>query len=767
MALNINWAYNSSDIGPALRYIGADIKVGETETDTRAKVTSLNRISDSADIIDNLLRIDTDVMLMPYQQSSSLISGNKAIILCVNILQRQLDSKWIAKPEAVWYPINYTTAVKTILKQLGLEIKRNEDKVYGDILEKMAATRNYGDRGVSGAVENTNKWYMSLNTAQKFADAFSDLGYYSEGTEVDPSVVVGYLINPAEQPPEVCSYNDMYRVICNKVSHHDSFKRALENGLSFGQLWNTAVAGTNLSNYDYVVMSISNVSYTNDIELRIMCCNFADNTTYAVTQSATQGVYNFTPSLAQGNPPFDDRCKWIGAKATFYENHYNYTTISPYHFTSGELIGTIVSESPTNISALGSTLLSRASGEKDVDWIDATTPHIPTREAHNITTMYPNLDQLQIHGFTGSSYPSVNYIEMPLSVMTAIGEANWQVARRDWDIATSLTDDPIDDPPSPTPPYVPDGPDDPPAEENPNKLFTVSVINDSNLATLGSFLWSSTFIDAIKNMFTTPIQAVLGLHVLHHGGSIPQGGAAEIKLGSIRSGAQGNPVTNRYFNFSCGSVDVPEYYHNIADYKGFTSASILLPYIGIQDLDINQIMGHKVTVEYGVDAYTGSCIARLYINNGATLKGTEIGNYYGQCGVQLPVTSMDYGSMINAALKGISGAVGGLIGGNLGAAAGSMLNTLGSFNTKVSSSNGFNNNVGPLGRQKPRILLQRANAFNPTNFNRFYGYPSNKTVSINSLSGYARVKEVHLDSVTCTDTEKTEIDTLLKSGVIF
>ena len=68
--------------------------------------------------------------------------------------------------------------------------------------------------------------------------------------------------------------------------------------------------------------------------------------------------------------------------------------------------------------------------------------------------------------------------------------------------------------------------------------------------------------------------------------------------------------------------------------------------------------------------------------------------------------------------------------------------------------------------KKPYIIISRKIPDDAFNYPSYYGLPANKTVNLASCSGYTRVKDVNLDSLSATEREKQEIDTLLKQGIL-
>lgn len=296
------------------------------------------------------------------------------------------------------------------------------------------------------------------------------------------------------------------------------------------------------------------------------------------------------------------------------------------------------------------------------------------------------------------------------------------------------------------------------------KLYTVHQMNSGQLDALGSYMWSSDFISLIEHMFSDPAQAVIGLHTLYYGGSLPIGSAEQIKLGSIpATGVTGQPVTNRYMSFSCGSVTVPNYYGNVEDYDPYTKVQIWLPFIGFRDLSTNEVMGGTITVTYGIDVYTGACVANITIaRDGVT---QALYSFDGNCALTEPMTGADYSRVISGIISLGVGIATGVASGGVGAAigAGALL-----ANNKISysRSGALSANAGAMCIKTPYILVRRPRAYDANLYESFYGNPANNTVYLSQCSGYTRVKDIHVDTIACTDDERLEIERLLKLGVI-
>lgn len=88
-----------------------------------------------------------------------------------------------------------------------------------------------------------------------------------------------------------------------------------------------------------------------------------------------------------------------------------------------------------------------------------------------------------------------------------------------------------------------------------------------------------------------------------------------IKLGDYDSALLSNVVATNPIVVNCGSVTLNEVFENVIDYSSFTKLEIFLPFIGIEELDIDVIRNKEVTLVYKFNVLTGKCIALLYINH--------------------------------------------------------------------------------------------------------------------------------------------------------
>lgn len=333
---------------------------------------------------------------------------------------------------------------------------------------------------------------------------------------------------------------------------------------------------------------------------------------------------------------------------------------------------------------------------------------------------------------------------------------------------TTGMDSDTDTPPKPVDPNPPDtGTGDTPAVIVPtgsaSALYSVYNPSQSELNSFGAWLWSTNFVDQLLKLFNDPMQAIIGLHKVFAPPSVS--GRGNIKVGYLDSGVTTNLVDEQYVTVDCGSVSLSEYFGNVFDYDPHTQVYIYLPFIGIEKLDTGDVMRSSINVVYHIDVITGACLAEINVTR--DLSGGTLYTFTGNCAVQYPVSSGSYMGIV-ASIASIAGGVVGTIssGGALAPMAMGAVSGMLNAHTRVNHSGGFSGNAGAMGIKKPYLIITRPQTCLADEFPKFEGYPANSSVLVSDCTGYIECKAVHIENVPATDAELTEIENLLKSGVI-
>ena len=329
---------------------------------------------------------------------------------------------------------------------------------------------------------------------------------------------------------------------------------------------------------------------------------------------------------------------------------------------------------------------------------------------------------------------------------------------------TETPNEPIDpDPEIPPSPIivVPPLPD----TVNSNKLFTVYNPSSSQLDALGGYLWDNDLIDILKKIWQNPLDGIISLSQVY--ATPVTGSNHNIILGYLDSGVSSPVVTQQFVTIDCGTVNIAELNENCLDYVPYTKMNVYLPFIGIVEIDGDEFMSGTVSIKYKVDTYTGTCLAEVKCTRNRDLRhGAILYTFSGNCSQQLPLTSGDAKGLFSTLLAGVGMLAGVASGGATAASFGSGMSALMSREMlHVGHSGSLSANAGIMGQKKPYLIISRERPYNANNYNKFYGYPTNKTVFPGNHSGFLRLKAGRLRTL-ATEEEKKEIMDLMMKGVI-
>lgn len=317
------------------------------------------------------------------------------------------------------------------------------------------------------------------------------------------------------------------------------------------------------------------------------------------------------------------------------------------------------------------------------------------------------------------------------------------------------------------------GPSDIPNTDIKGGLYTLWHPSADNLQKLGAFLYGGTTQGTIAAIIGDPINAIIQLTewaVTPVDGPVKSPvicniGATELKMPTI---------PNQFMQFDCGTIEIPREYHDFRDYEPYTRLSLFLPFVGDVNISTNDcIIPHKVHVIYNIDFLSGVACAEVLIDEDVRYA------YQAAMCAAVPVTSSDasrlIASIIGAAVGTVSGGVmGGIVGGTAGSRMTSRALIGGVSEVAMSPINGIHTqrtgsisaNTGLLGEMKPYVLVTRPISVVADQYKSLLGQPYQLDGSLGSQTGFVKVREVHLDGITATEAEKTEIERLLKEGVI-
>lgn len=327
-----------------------------------------------------------------------------------------------------------------------------------------------------------------------------------------------------------------------------------------------------------------------------------------------------------------------------------------------------------------------------------------------------------------------------------------------------------------------DIPDLPSVSVTDSGFVSLFAPTNAQLQALGNYLWSDAFsIESFKKMFNNPMDCILGLSIVPV--NLPTGSAKEITVGNVVSTVKCNVCTNQYVKVDCGTFTVSptKFTGGYLDYSPYTKCYVYLPFIGIQQLNIDDVMNSTIHCVYHVDILTGACVCFLKMTNrisgGKHAADATLYSFSGQCAESVPLSATSFSNTMGSILTA-AGAIGGAVAtiasggaaapvaGALTTAATSTANAATSMKPNVQHSGSLGGSSGFMGIRYPFMIFDAPHTAIPTRQYLYTGYPSNSVTKIKNLSGFNVIQAVNLKVKGALDTECDMIKSILLSGVI-
>ena len=292
----------------------------------------------------------------------------------------------------------------------------------------------------------------------------------------------------------------------------------------------------------------------------------------------------------------------------------------------------------------------------------------------------------------------------------------------------------------------------------------------AQLKNLSDYMWSNAFdLITYKKLFSDPMESIIGLSIVPVAPSI--GGSKNVMFGTIDSGISMSYLSTNYVQLDCGSVAIEKYIGCFMDNDPYTKISIYLPFIGIRQISADDVIGGSIHVVYNVDVLTGACACFIEHSERGVLY-----SYNGNCITNVPLTAINFTGAIQNAVTAVGSMLGIAAGMATGAApvtamsaaslATSAANTALNSKPQVQRSGNLGGSAGIMSIMTPYVIIERPSLSVPDSIQRHVGQTSNITMQLGTCSGFTMCDYVHLDNISATTEEITEIESMLKAGVI-
>lgn len=316
----------------------------------------------------------------------------------------------------------------------------------------------------------------------------------------------------------------------------------------------------------------------------------------------------------------------------------------------------------------------------------------------------------------------------------------------------------------------------------------------SEVTELCGYLQTASFLDNVQLLFQTPAENIVSLRCYPFDVKNAMGITGEdedVYISVVNTGVKGSLASIYSMPiFNLGSITIPEHFNSFLDYAPYTKIELYLPYIGFVNLDVNEVMGKTIVIEYVVDVFSGKCtafISRVIDGNKTIImeadgtigidvqigggQGAEIARNMLKLGIGATAGAISLGSSaISAGMSKTAGSVdniASLTGASAGYLANTTVNAIQAGQTHISKGGATQSGINFFAPQNCYIVITRPNVVIPDSYNRDFGRPSGKTATLGTLTGFTVVDTVHVEGLsTATSDEVSEVERLLKQGVI-
>lgn len=323
---------------------------------------------------------------------------------------------------------------------------------------------------------------------------------------------------------------------------------------------------------------------------------------------------------------------------------------------------------------------------------------------------------------------------------------------------------------------------------------TIFKPNAAQLRALSDLFWNSNVFTFLQNLVENITDMFTSLAIVPF--EVLEGTTVSVTWLGIDTAVSLTLAARQYYEFDMGSIDMANDSRiftsgSVLDYSPFSKLGIYLPFIGYQELDIDECRDAVINLRYRIDILSGACVAILKVG------GRDLYQFTGNCLTQIPITNESMQSLVSDAVNvGIAaagvGATGASVGADLAEAAssksgiefGDIANAHRSItkaesglasatvNAVIGSKPTFNksgavsSSASMMSVKQPYLFLSTPRQSIPDHYQRYRGFPSNITSKLGDLSGFTVVEDIRLNGLVATSPEVAEIYDLLKKGVI-
>ena len=282
-------------------------------------------------------------------------------------------------------------------------------------------------------------------------------------------------------------------------------------------------------------------------------------------------------------------------------------------------------------------------------------------------------------------------------------------------------------------------------------FYNVYELSLSNLTTFGHDIFNTELDESLlywlKN--STPMDFIISLK------AIPNldisGIETPIQVGNISLNSKGVKLTDRYYVVDCGSYNCKEHFGNFKDFDS-TKISIYLPFVGVVNLNTQDVMSATIYVKYYIDIVTADaiCFLKIVRNKNGTILNSILYQYKCNVSSDYPLTATNN----NPALK-VANAVTDVAG----------IGFANSVNNSAPHSIQGQSNIDIINIRYPYLIIEREISAQPNDYNIYEGIKYKNKMKISDLKGYTQIEKIISPNISIPKAHLDLLEKTLQNGV--
>lgn len=230
-----------------------------------------------------------------------------------------------------------------------------------------------------------------------------------------------------------------------------------------------------------------------------------------------------------------------------------------------------------------------------------------------------------------------------------------------------------------------------------------------------------------------------------------------------------NTTANVLFEFETSTTYVSRRLNSFLDFEPYTSIQLHLPFMPVVDIKPSVLYGNGLKLHYTIDIFTGvlSCDVLIVDNNENPNRTFILTTIQTNVKTELPIIgNAAQSGMFSSLTSAIIGAMGGKDDSAIIAAGINAADDMSKMGTGAAVGKSSVDGIGAyMSNRQPYFIITRPIPYVPEKYLDLMGSPSHMGGKVSDFRGFSVFDSVDLSGINATESEKSEIESMLKGGV--